>query len=101
MFTRSYFRSRAAVFLTRNCSNKVKEKINGSECVVTKIYTNDNLLAECEALSLSELEQLQGWIIELIEERQDDHLRRKGGRVMDDMRGLMAKAGICFLSFRM
>ena len=52
----------------------------------------------CSGLSLKELETLQENLLLLLEERRqttkDTELRRKGDRVLDDMRGLMARAGV-------
>ncbi len=58
----------------------------------------------CRTLSSDQLEKIHANLRELISECQDDRntreLRRKGERTLDDMRGLMAKAGISMSEFQ-
>lgn len=68
------------------------------------IIDKDRLQVFAEPLSVEQLEQALVELHRLIAERrhasQDRELKRKGDRVLDDMRGLMAKAGISMNEFQ-
>lgn len=61
--------------------------------------TDPNILKQqCQTLTVEQLQKTHGQLCELIDERracrQEQELKRKGDRVLGDMRGLMAKAGV-------
>ena len=62
------------------------------------------LQTECRDLSTTELEDLHRDLVALHAERKhaqsSEELKRKGERTLDDMRGLMAKAGISMQEFQ-
>ncbi|OMH25716.1 hypothetical protein [Motiliproteus sp. MSK22-1] len=68
------------------------------------LLQEDALQQACKDLSVSELESIYQHLQELITERQEAdsaaELKRKGERTLDDMRGLMAKAGISMQEFQ-
>ncbi len=68
------------------------------------LLNKSNLKEISEPLSLVQLEAILNNLNQLIaEQRQTDQereLSRKGARALDDMRGLMAKAGISMTDFQ-
>ncbi len=65
---------------------------------ITTLLEKSSLSLASQSLSINQLEATLGLLQQLIEEKrltaQDRELHRKGDRVLDDMRGLMAKAGV-------
>ncbi|MCW9052101.1 MAG: H-NS histone family protein [Motiliproteus sp.] len=76
----------------------ISDPLRIMSAVLKNFVEKPQLASVCSDLSLKELEAVYANLTELLEERrqssQDNELRRKGDRVLDDMRGLMAKAGI-------
>ncbi len=65
---------------------------------IQSLLSKTELKRHCAELSTAQLEAAHGHLLALIAERQQARdareLKRKGDRTLDDMRGLMAKAGI-------
>ncbi len=70
-----------------------------------KTLTEKTVLKQhCQSLSVEQLERVYSDLCALIADRkafsQERELKRKGDRVLDDMRGLMAKAGVSMSEFQ-
>ena len=62
--------------------------------------TPQDILTACRELPLPKLVEVKGWLDVLLQERREAHLVRKGRRVMDDLRGPLARAGISMDEFQ-
>ena len=78
--------------------------VNAMPATIKLLLQEDTLQQTCKDLSVSELESIHKHLQELIAERRESdsaaELKRKGERTLDDMRGLMAKAGISMQEFQ-